>query len=399
MEGIRENGHIFHSYYFKNKLDDNVIEKFSYAVYYEPFHWIIATGETLEEIYEYSKVLNDDNVRHTMILVCIFIVLFAVFFDIVIRIIIKQGEIYREQLQKQAEVLDDIYITLSVGLVRVGMENQTMTVIKINPKALALFGVDSETEIIEKGLGLIDSKTNVEYSSFQDISKELKEKWDYVVVEGYVTWKDGSKHLLQLRNTLIELDGDTKIIQHICQDITEERRQQEEAILQAEEKATLDPMTQIKNKKAIEAITRSRIQEAVEKNLSIAIGFIDIDNFRNYNTLYGHLQGDAVIKYVASVLKETVHGDVGRNGGDEFTFCILDTSYEEVEKAMKEMHQKLNMGIPILETGEIIPTPCSIGVVIEQSKDMDYETLVKSSDEAMYRAKEKGKNTYFILEK
>ena len=44
---------------------------------------------------------------------------------------------------------------------------------------------------------------------------------------------------------------------------------------------------------------------------------------------------------------------------------ILDTSYEEVEKAMKEMHQKLNVGIPILETGEIIPTPCSIGVVIE----------------------------------
>ena len=70
------------------------------------------------------------------------------------------------------------------------------------------------------------------------------------MVEGYVTWKDGSKHLLQLRNTLIELDGDTKIIQHICQDITEERFQQEQAILAAEEKATLDPMTQIKNKKA-----------------------------------------------------------------------------------------------------------------------------------------------------
>ena len=115
--------------------------------------------------------------------------------------------------------------------------------------------------------------------------------------------------------------------------------------------------------------------------------------------MYGHLQGDAVIKYVASVLKETIHGDIGRNGGDEFTFCILDTSYEEVEKAMKQMHQKLNMGITILETGERIPTPCSIGVVIEQSKDMNYETLVKSSDEAMYRAKEKGKNTYFILEK
>ena len=198
---------------------------------------------------------------------------------------------------------------------------------------------------------------------------------------------------------MVEFEGDAKIIQRMCLDITEERREQEAALLQAEEKATLDPMTQIKNKRAIEMITKERIKEAVEKELPIAVGFVDIDNFRDYNTKYGHLQGDEVIKYVASTLKETVKGDVGRAGGDEFTFCMLNPSYQTVEEAMKEMHRKLNKGITIMNTNILIPTPCSIGVVIVKGKELKYDTVLKCSDEAMYYAKEKGKNTYHILVK
>ena len=50
--------------------------------------------------------------------------------------------------------------------------------------------------------------------------------------------------------------------------------------------------------------------------------FLDIDNFRDYNTLYGHQEGDRVIRFVASILKENIDGIVGRNGGDEFLFCL-----------------------------------------------------------------------------
>lgn len=399
LEGIRENGHVFHSYFFKNITDENVTEKFSYAIYYEPFNWIIATGETLEEVYEYSSILNEQNSRQIVTLMCVFIGVLLILFGMMLGILEKQAEQYREQMMKQAEVLEDMYTTMSVGLLRVRVLGEEMTLIRTNPKVLELFGVSTEEEFLENRQMVVAGVKDCDAYKLVTVCKELKNQWDSIVVECYVTWKDGSKHLLRVRNTLVEFDGKAKIIQRMCQDITEERRLQEEAILQAEEKATLDPMTQIKNKKAIEMITRTRIKEAVEKKLPIAVGFVDIDNFRNYNTLYGHLQGDEVIKYVASVLKESVKGDVGRNGGDEFTFCVLNASYEEIEESMKNMHKKLNTGIPVLETGEIIPTPCSIGVVIEQNDSMDYEMLVKSSDEAMYRAKEMGKNTYYILQK
>ena len=170
--------------------------------------------------------------------------------------------------------------------------------------------------------------------------EKLNELWDSVGMECRIKWKDGSVHLLRVRSTLVGFDGEAKIIQRMFQDITEERKQQEEALRKAEEKATLDPMTQIKNKRAIEMITRERIKEAADKIIPIAVGFVDIDNFRDYNTKYGHLQGDEVIKYVAKVLKESVKGEVGRTGGDEFTFCMLNPTYEEVEAAMKEMHRR-----------------------------------------------------------
>ncbi len=59
LNGIKRDGEIFHTYYFKNKSDENIAEKASYARFYQPFDWIVATGEPLDEILRYSKDLQD----------------------------------------------------------------------------------------------------------------------------------------------------------------------------------------------------------------------------------------------------------------------------------------------------------------------------------------------------
>jgi len=398
LEGIRQDGYVFQSYYFKNIVNDEITEKFSYSQFYEPFNWIVSTGETIEELYEYSAEMNEKNVAQIATMMIVFLLLTVIIFAVMVNILERQAKKFRGQLLKQNEVLEEIYTTMSAGLLRMRMTDSESTIIKINPMGLQLIGMDSEKELEKrKNQHVISTMNDEDAEKLVAACKELKEQWESVVVECRVNWKDGSEHLLRVRNMLVEYDGDAKIIQRMYQDITEERRQQEEALYQAEEKATLDPMTQIKNKRAIEQITKERIEEAVQKKLSIAVGFVDIDNFKDYNTKYGHLQGDEVIKYVARVLKESVNGDVGRTGGDEFTFCMLNPSYEDVEDSMKMMHRRLNEGIRVLETGEVIPTPCSIGVVIESGNDLVYDSILKKSDEAMYQAKERGKNTYHIL--
>lgn len=399
LDGIKENGYVFHSYYFKNKENDEITEKFSYAQYYEPFNWIIATGETIEEVYAYSEEVSERSFQQIFLLMVIFVALFVVTSGLMVRILETQAQSFRNVLLKQAEMYENIYTTMSVGLLRIRVTEEESRLIQINPKGLELLGVETQQECLKKVHGhVIETMEIADAERLQRALKMLNEQWESVVVECWVTWKDGSRHLLRIRDTLVDFEEEAKIIQRMCQDITEERARQQKALMEAEEKATLDPMTQIKNKKAIEGIIRTKIVEAAEQNLPIAIGFVDIDNFRDYNTKYGHMQGDAVIKYVASTIKENIPGIVGRNGGDEFAFVVFNASYAQVETAMQVVHKKLNEGIIVKETGEKIPTPCSIGVIIEKSKTLDYDYVMEQSDAAMYEAKARGKNTYYILE-
>jgi len=399
LEGIRENGYVFHSYYFKNRVNDEVTEKYSYAKYYEPFCWIIATGETIEEVYAYSELVNARSIYQIILLMVLFVALFTVVSGLMIKSLGQQAQNFRRTLLKQAEVYEDIYTSMSTGLLRVHVTEKDSIIMQINPKGLELLGVATEEECLENIHGhRIATMDSEDAKKLEEACLNLKEQWESVVTECNVKGKDDALRLLRIRDTLVDFDENGKIIQRMIQDITEEHRLHELELQEAEEKATLDPMTQIKNKKAIESIIRTKIMDAAEQNLPIAIGFVDIDNFRDYNTKYGHMQGDEVIKYVANTIKDAIPGIVGRNGGDEFAFCILNTSYQEVEDAMKIVHKKLNDGVVIKETGEKIPTPCSIGVIIEKKKDLDYDYVMEQSDAAMYEAKARGKNTYYILD-
>ena len=399
LEGIRENGYVFHSYYFKNKVNDEIMEKYSYAQYYEPFDWIVATGETIEEVYAFSEEMNAKSFQQIVVLMVMFVALFSITSSLMVRGLGNQSENFRKTLLKQAEVYEDIYTSMATGLLRICMTDTESRVLHINPNGLETLGVSSEKELASKIHGhRIETMISEDAEKLEEACKSLKEQWQSVVTECHIEWKDGSVRLIRIRDTLIEFDGKEKIIQRMCQDITEERFQQEQAIWAAEEKATLDPMTQIKNKKAIENIIRTQIMEAAEKLVPVAIGFVDIDNFRDYNTKYGHMQGDEVIKYVANTVKDAVPGIVGRNGGDEFAFVIPNATYEMVDEAMQIIHKKLNEGLFIKDIGEKIPTPCSIGVIIEKTNTLDYDYVMEQSDAAMYEAKARGKNTYHILD-
>ena len=357
-------------------------------------------GKTLEEVYEHSVKLNRNNIKQLVSIIIIFIFLFGFIFTVMIKILDKQAKEFRGKLLKQSELMEDIYKSMSAGLLRVRMTDDQTTIIKINPKGLELLGVTTEEELNDRIKNqILDTIDKEDGEKLVFECKKLKEQWESVVVECHVKWKDGSVRLLRILNTLVDFEEEAKIIQRMCQDITEERKKQEKVLKEAEEKVTLDPMTKIKNKKAIEEIIRAKIKEAGEQDLSIAIGFVDIDNFRDYNTKYGHMQGDEVIKYVASVLKNTINGIVGRTGGDEFAFGILDASFDEVENTMKMVHKKLNEGVFVKQENKKIPTPCSIGVVIEKDKNLAYDLVMEDSDKAMYYAKESGKNTYYILVK
>lgn len=173
---------------------------------------------------------------------------------------------------------------------------------------------------------------------------------------------------------------------------------EEEIRQNLEELADSDALTGINNKRSFESLLDKELENVINRKSRIAIGFLDIDDFRNFNTMYGHRVGDQVIRFVASTLEKLIDGEVGRMGGDEFVFFISNEStIDVISDVLNEFLDMMQAGIGLRDKGTRAVVTCSVGVVIAQGDDLDRATLIEKADEAMYVAKDHGKNTYHIV--
>ena len=128
-----------------------------------------------------------------------------------------------------------------------------------------------------------------------------------------------------------------------------------------------------------------------EQFLSLAVYKTDA------HAVVNHQEGDAVIQFVAQTLKENIHGAVGRIGGDEFAFCYAgELEPERIRHNADKILEILRTQHVNEQTGEVLPVPCSIGIVMSQGDTLDYTQLIRRADLAMYQAKENGKNTFVL---
>ena len=219
--------------------------------------------------------------------------------------------------------------------------------------------------------------------SAMDVFAKIKETQDYSL-RIPVKSKDEMGQLSQSINELLAYTEKEKMYEKMEQD-------------KLKQQAESDPLTGVKNKKAIEQYVEETVAYSDENKTPVAIGFLDIDDIRNFNTNYGHQVGDDVICYVAKTLQENISGEVGRIGGDEFVFCYAGAIGDEKMKADAARILKLlqeNYINP--ESKEQIPITGSLGIVMAKEGGMDYTDLVRIADKAMYEAKNAGKNSYVV---
>lgn len=162
-----------------------------------------------------------------------------------------------------------------------------------------------------------------------------------------------------------------------------------------QEKAQRDPLTGIYNKKTIETIICDALGQ--EKPARVACLFVDVDDFKNFNTLYGHMGGDQVLCFIARELEKYANGLAGRQGGDEFVAFLNDAPEASVlAESIRKLLAGLNNGLILGEENERIPVRCSIGAILAEST-ISYADLIQFADEAMYQVKHSGKNSYAVL--
>lgn len=177
------------------------------------------------------------------------------------------------------------------------------------------------------------------------------------------------------------------------------RNQLEEQLKQL---SNIDGLTGIKNRRALNEVLEKewrrslRAKEFSSEKNEIAIAMLDLDFFKKYNDRYGHLQGDECLKTVANVLKNSAQraGDcVGRFGGEEFLALLPHLNLTDALDWAEHVRAHIQaLGIPHEESPHTVVT-VSIGVVsLCPSKTNNVLDLIRLADEALYRAKARGRN-------
>lgn len=154
--------------------------------------------------------------------------------------------------------------------------------------------------------------------------------------------------------------------------------------------ATHDPLTGLPNRQLFEDRAGKVLAQAQRDGSAFAIGFIDLDRFKQINEVHGHAAGDALLRAVGQLLSESVRGTdtVARAGGDEFLVLLAPLRQDAATEAAATV-QRLRDKIAALRQveGRDVRVSASIGVAIFPEHGRTLESLLICADQAMYAAK------------
>ncbi len=163
--------------------------------------------------------------------------------------------------------------------------------------------------------------------------------------------------------------------------------------------ATHDALTKLPNRILLKDKLESSLEEVKHNQTLLTLFFIDLDGFKPVNDEYGHAQGDRVLKIIAQRLLTVIRNDdmVARLGGDEFVITLLSFDHiDEITKALERVMQTISQPIPVGSDNIILSA--SIGVSIFPEDNSDSDTLLRHADQAMYIAKQRGRNQYHFFD-
>ncbi len=146
-----------------------------------------------------------------------------------------------------------------------------------------------------------------------------------------------------------------------------------------------DDLTGLYNHRHFFKTLEAELARLKRQQTSLSLLMFDLDNFKKYNDLYGHLEGDKVLKTVGEIVKNSIRSNVDtgyRYGGDEFTVLLIGAS---ADRAMT-IAERIRTSIAKAKSH-----PITVSIGLSEYRDhFDLEEFVKSADDAMYRAKNSG---------
>lgn len=264
--------------------------------------------------------------------------------------------------------------------------------------------------ILESGLRLIDynkaakaffnglniSLHNYPIEQLLKHEPELLEVFKSESTKEFCVLINGEERFFEISTLPLDVTGKkTKVLKSI-RDITEKKKVQE--ILT--KLATIDSLSGLYNRAEFMKLAKREFCYAERGCEELSLLMIDIDHFKNINDTLGHAAGDEVIRILGNILKTSFRKTdfAGRLGGDEFVVLLRNASLVEAKRIAEKLRETISKTKVVYEKQEFCFT-VSIGVVtICVDHNSDVENVLKRADNALYKAKTKGRNCVSTME-
>jgi len=264
-----------------------------------------------------------------------------------------------------------------------------------------LQSLSSVIDSIETGVLIVDNKKLI--SSSNKAAKEIfgfhdntfigKPMSEFVVSDGERCFgKRTDKSIFSAKvntQTLHDFDGEIGLCTII--DRTEQERR-EKKLMQL---AFHDPLTGLPNRVLLHDRLSQELLRAKRESKALAVMFVDLDGFKPINDALGHNAGDELLRQVSKRFQQNCRAidTVARVGGDEFVFVLSSlSSLKVVRQVVKNILWATSQTFSIGE--KTVHVGVSIGIAVYPDNESNADLLVKYADEAMYQAKQNGKNSY-----
>ena len=261
--------------------------------------------------------------------------------------------------------------------------------IEVNRAFEDMFGRDRDM-IVSRSL----DELGADAQSVERLLTPLAEEGAVTDVE--VTLRAGDGRELTCAVTANAQTADGTVYQGSFRDITAQKQSEAQLV----RSALQDPLTGLPNRHVfLDRLERLLKQAQRREDYRFAVVFLDLDNFKLINDTHGHVFGDQLLIGVARRLEASLRqGDtVARMGGDEFA-VLLDDVGDSPKVTWVVDRIQAELAEPFLLAGRTTHTTASIGIALTTGAYEHSEDLLRDADEAMYRAKASGRNSYIIFD-
>ncbi|GAB4260036.1 MAG: hypothetical protein Kow0065_10190 [Methylomicrobium sp.] len=203
--------------------------------------------------------------------------------------------------------------------------------------------------------------------------------------------KDGTLYDEELTIAPVtDQDGNIAHFVGIKHDISERKRLEEKL----RRLATTDELTGLPNRRYfMERLAEQLARTQRHNNHQVAVLMLDLDYFKKINDRYGHALGDRVLKHFAAIMRKQLRkiDTVGRLGGEEFAIFMPDTDLAAAGIFAERLRQQV-AELPLSTDTQTVDVTVSIGIALLKSDDAQPDAVLIRADQALYRAKENGRN-------